>query len=129
MVPSRHPAMSAQPAPTPAIPDAETLRLHLGELTPGEVRVAQAAYRLALAQHLPPGHPTEAQIASVPSAETLARFYEAEYLAEWERRVAQQGIRPGFNRGEAERRSIIAGVAEVARRVTQSITQGAHNVR
>jgi hypothetical protein len=39
---------SAQP-PAASVPDAETLRLHLGELTPDEVCVAKAAYRLALA--------------------------------------------------------------------------------
>lgn len=33
------------------IPNAETLRLSMGELTADEVRVAQAAYRLALAKH------------------------------------------------------------------------------
>lgn len=34
----------------PSVPDAETFRLHMGELTTDQVRIAQSAYRLALAK-------------------------------------------------------------------------------
>ncbi|MEG3182648.1 hypothetical protein [Novilysobacter erysipheiresistens] len=49
-------AMLAAAPPPPAeqasgeIPDAETFRLHMGELTTEEVLIAQAAYHLALSQ-------------------------------------------------------------------------------
>lgn len=109
-------------------PDAETLRLHLGELTPGEVRVAKAAYQLALS-HLAGSAPGITTPQSIPTVEMLAHYYETAYLAEWHQQVTAHGNRPGFNGSKARHASAIAGVTEVARRITQSMTQGAPNVR
>lgn len=119
--------MSAQPPPP--VPDAETLRLHLGELTPGEVRVAQAAFRLALSRLSTVSPGTTPRLEVNPTPDMLAHFYDTAYLAEWHRQVSAHGIRPGFDRAQARHAATLAGVAEVARRVTQSIAQGALNVR
>lgn len=126
MVRSRHQASNALP-PGPSVPDAETLRLHLGELTQSEVRVAQAAYRLALS-HITAGATgiSRAQHPAIPVSEMLLHYYETAYLAEWHQQVKEHGSRPGFNGAKARRAAELAGVTEVARRITQ--TQGVPNV-